>query len=360
MKSLNFDILQVSIISIAAALVLFPLFIKFSPYIGMVDKPNNRKVHSHPIPAIGGFVMVICLIIPCVFYAPAREFILQYRIFYLAVLALMMTGLADDRWDLNVKLRLIIQVTCAAAVATGIRLTSLYGFLGVYELPLILQYSLTIFIIIGVVNAFNLIDGIDGLAGSLALINTLVLAVMSVIVHQSQWLFLLLPMSISLLVFLKYNWKPAKIFMGDSGSLVIGFLISTLGIYFIQTVPAETLVLRPFFIVLITACCMTPVMDSLRVYLGRVQRGKSAFSADQTHLHHFLIHHHLTHTNATLKVIKFQLILIILSVAAIFLLSIAWVIWMQLIAVTFYIWSVQIMRSFYRWYRYIKKMEVTP
>ncbi|MBB5647177.1 glycosyltransferase family 4 protein [Pedobacter cryoconitis] len=359
MKTILLDFVPVILLSIASAILFFPAMIKLSPYLGLVDKPNNRKVHTSPVPAIGGFVIVLCLLMPALFSGILWSFIITHKMIYITLIILMVTGLLDDRWDLPVKLRLIVQLGCAIVIAlAGIRLTSLYGFMGIHELPESAQYFLTVLIIMGVVNAFNLIDGIDGLVGSLGIINILVLIVMSIVSHHEEWLLLLLPLAAALSVFLKYNWKPAKVFMGDSGSLTIGFIVSTSGIYFIQSAQSETLHLAPVFIVLITACCMVPVLDSIRVYLTRMWKGKSAFSADKTHLHHLLIHHHLMHSNATTKIIRLQLVLILFSTAAICLFSIAWVIISQVFIVIIYIYTLQLMTHFYRWYRFIKKMEI--
>ena len=359
MKTMLSDLMPLVLLSIASAIFFFPLLIKLSPYIGMVDKPNNRKVHSSPIPAIGGFVIVLCMLAPALFSDMLRSFIATHQMIYITMITLMLTGLLDDRWDLPVKLRLVVQLGCAIAIAVaGIRLTSLYGFLGIQALPESAQYILTVLIIMGVVNAFNLIDGIDGLVGSLGSISVVVLIVMSVLSHHTEWLLLLLPLAIALVIFLKYNWKPAKLFMGDSGSLTIGFIVSTMGIYFIQSAQSATLHLAPVFIVLVTACCMIPVLDSVRVYLTRMWKRKSPFSADKTHLHHLLINHHLMHSNATVKIIRLQVILLLFSLGAICLVSIAWVIVGQVLVVIFYIYTLQLMTYFYRWYRFIKKMEI--
>ncbi|WP_222536927.1 glycosyltransferase family 4 protein [Pedobacter polysacchareus] len=359
MKTLLLDIVPLTLLSLASAILLFPVLIKISPYLGMVDQPNLRKVHVHPIPAIGGFIIVLCLLIPALFSGLLWTFIIAHKTIYLTLVSMMLIGLLDDRWDLPVKLRLVVQLGCATAIAVaGIRLTSLYGFMGIHELSAFPQYIITVLIIMGVVNAFNLIDGIDGLVGSLGFISILVLIVMSILSHHTEWLLLLVPLASAISVFLKYNWKPAQVFMGDSGSLTIGFVVSTLGIYFIQSAQLKTPHLTPFFIVLITACCMIPVLDSVRVYLTRIWKGKSAFSADKTHLHHLLIHHHLMHSNATHKIIRLQILLLVFSLAAICLFSIVWVIILQVLMVIFYIYSLQVMTYFYRWYRFIKKMEI--
>ena len=226
METLLYQLAFTLIFSVAAAMVLFPLLIKLSPKLGLVDQPDHRKLHLKPIPAIGGFVIVLSLLTVMPFSTPMRDFILSHAATSAAILAMMLIGLFDDRLNLSVKLRLGVQILCAIAIAfDGERITSLHGLLGITQLPLVIQYFLTVFIVTGVTNAFNLIDGIDGLAGSIAIVNIGVLMVMSILVRGFDWLFLLVPFFGALIVFLRYNWRPAKIFMGDSGSLVFGFIV---------------------------------------------------------------------------------------------------------------------------------------
>src|SRR6202012_1025305 len=125
--------------------------------------------HIHPIPAIGGFVITLCLIVVTVFSLPVREFVLKHLAMNIVFIIIMLTGFFDDRLNLSIKLRLGIQIFCAMTIAfEGARINSLHGLFGIYTIPDAMQYILTIVIITGVTNAFNLMDGIDGLAGSMA------------------------------------------------------------------------------------------------------------------------------------------------------------------------------------------------
>jgi len=348
-------------LTLASATVLFPIMIKLSPKLGLVDVPNHRKFHQQPVPAIGGLVIVLSVCLVALFSAPLQLFILGHITMIAAILVIMITGLLDDRLHLSVKLRLLLQILCACAIAwDGARITSLHGLFGIHELPIILQYFLTVLIITGVTNAFNLMDGIDGLAGSMALINILVLAAMSMLVPARGWLFLLLPLCVALVVFLKYNWQPARVFMGDSGSLLFGLVISAVGINFIREAGDNSSKVTSEFIALVTGSCMIPVIDAVRVFYTRIKKGKSPFHADRTHLHHLLTKHYLVHSKATNKILRLHISILLISFFAAMLFNVYWVIIIQVVGVAVYMNFLRMMSYFYRWYRVIKKMELAP
>jgi len=348
-------------LSLASAIILFPIMIRLSPRLGLVDIPDHRKFHRHPVPAIGGLVVVLSICVVAIFSKPLQSFIVAHVTMVTAVLVIMVTGLVDDRRNLSVKLRLLLQILCAFAVAwDGARVTSFHGLFGVHELPVFIQYPLTILIITGITNAFNLMDGIDGLAGSMALINISVLACMSTMLPAGGWLFLLLPLCATLLVFLKYNWRPARVFMGDSGSLVFGLIISAVGINFIREAGDNGSRLTSEFIALVTGTCMIPVLDAVRVFYTRIKKGKSPFHADRTHLHHLLTKHYQVHSRATNKILKIHISVLLISFFAAMLMNVYWVILLQVIGVASYMNFLRMMSIFYRWYRVIKKMELAP
>jgi UDP-GlcNAc:undecaprenyl-phosphate GlcNAc-1-phosphate transferase len=359
MKILFIQLLSTVGLTFCAAIALFPILIKLSPRLGLIDIPNYRKLHRQPVPAIGGFVVIMSLITASLFSAPMQEFIFKHASLNTALVVMMITGLIDDRFNLPVKLRLVIQVLCAFAIAyDGARISSLYGFLGIHDLPLTVQYFLTVFVITGVTNAFNLMDGIDGLAGSMALINMAALSIMSVALSNLSWLFLLLPLMAALTIFLRYNWRPASIFMGDSGSLVFGLIMSSVGISFIRQSGNNETTMTAEFIVIVTGFCTIPVLDAARVFYQRIKKGRSPFHADRTHLHHLLTNHHLVHSTATSKLLKLHIAVLLLSVIAVPFVNIYWVIAGQIIGVAGYIHFLRMMSYFHRWYRVIKKMEL--
>ncbi|RYF75947.1 MAG: undecaprenyl/decaprenyl-phosphate alpha-N-acetylglucosaminyl 1-phosphate transferase [Cytophagaceae bacterium] len=337
--------------------ILLPLLIRLSPMIGLVDRPNDRKVHHQSIPAIGGLTIGLAVIGTAFVYVPLQALLSQHTPLAIALLTLLATGVIDDRLNIRASLRLFIQVSCAVAVAHhGIRLTSLHGLFGINELSLVVQYGLTVLILTGMANAFNLIDGIDGLAGSLALINMVVFSALAVFFGQRTWLALLLPVIGALLAFLKYNWRPARLFMGDGGSVVLGFLIAVLGIIFVEGAYHDQSAYAPQVVVLVTASCMIPVLDALRVFANRIRRGQSPFLADKNHMHHWLLKHRLAHSQITVRMAGVHGTLLVLSLLASAVFSISLVVIAQVGFVFAYTGMMQLSHSFLMSYRLVKSL----
>ncbi|WP_440133398.1 glycosyltransferase family 4 protein [Chitinophaga sancti] len=360
MKNLIIELFPTLVLSLISVSVCFPVMIKLSSKLGLVDRPNDRKVHYKPIPAIGGLVITMSLI-PVLIYNPALPALLkEHKVIAISMLILMVTGLLDDRFGLSPRIRLLIQAGCATwAAMSGYNISSLHGIMGIGHIPTIISWILTAIIITGVTNAFNLIDGIDGLAGSLSLANIIVLGLVAVFIDQEKWLALLLPMAIGLLIFLKYNWRPAKVFMGDSGSLLFGFLTTVIGIHFINASSGLSKEDGEVVTVIVSACCMIPVIDSLRVFYGRMKKGNSPFKADKTHLHHIFLKLHLAHTIATKRLLNLHIVLILLSVIGLKWFTLPWIILGQIAGTFLYISGVRIMSYFQRWYRFLKLQEMS-
>ncbi|MBO0949651.1 glycosyltransferase family 4 protein [Fibrella forsythiae] len=335
--------------------MLLPLLIRLSPLIGLVDRPNDRKVHHQSIPAIGGLTIGLTVIGTAIIYAPLQALFWQHIPLAVALVILLATGVIDDRLNIRASLRLFIQVSCAVAVAHhGIRLTSLHGLFGINELSLVLQYGLTVLILTGMANAFNLIDGIDGLAGSLALINMVLFSTLAVFFGQRTWLALLLPVVGALLAFLKYNWRPARLFMGDGGSVVLGFLIAVLGIVFVERAYQDRSAYVPQVVALVMASCMIPVLDALRVFANRISKGQSPFLADKNHMHHWLLKHRLAHSQITVRMAGIHVTLLLLSLVISVFFSISLVVIVQVGVVFAYTGMMQLSHSFLTSYRLVK------
>ncbi len=358
MNTLLTQALITTAIAVLACIVLMPNLIRWSVKLRLVDIPNERKLHKDPIPSIGGLVMMLSLLIAFALSAGMRQLFVQYWAVGVMLLVLAVTGVLDDRLNLPAKLRLLIQLAGGFLLAwQDIRLHSLHGIFGIGDIPVWLQYALNMLLVAGVTNAFNLLDGIDGLAGSIGFINVLVFAVVMYMLGQLQWLVLLLPFAGVLLVFLKYNWRPARLFMGDGGSLVLGFLVAVMGIISVENAYAQTIVAPDVILVLVSATMMLPVMDTLRVFYTRIQQGRSPFSADKNHLHHWFVRQHLVHSQATTRVSVFHLLLIGFSVIMVFAVAASWVVLWQIALLFLYSKFLQLNLLFKRWYRFIKRME---
>ena len=198
--------------------------------------------------------------------------------------------------------RLLIQVISASLIfSVGFRFNSLMGFLGFFEVPIIFQYFLTIFLVVVIVNAFNLIDGIDGLAGGLSFTGSLMLAIFLVIKDDVVFALLGFALSGSILAFLRYNFNPAKIFMGDTGSIIIGFLISVLVLRVMNVSPnSDGLIDYSVLTKVSFSVILVPVYDAIRVSLLRIKNKTSPFSADKTHIHHLLLKSGFNHKRSAI------------------------------------------------------------
>jgi UDP-GlcNAc:undecaprenyl-phosphate/decaprenyl-phosphate GlcNAc-1-phosphate transferase len=271
--------------------LFIPFIIRLALQRGLVDKPGERKIHKGLIPNLGGVA---------IFIGFAGASLLWVRFFnnldfiwiLTAVILLFLTGVVDDVKGLKATTKLSIQVAVSfILVAGGIRLTSFYGLFGIHELPLAVQYFYSMIVIVGVINAYNFIDGMDGLAGGLGFISFLVMAVIFISFGNVPYAILSFSMAGALLAFLRFNFNPASIFMGDTGALLIGLMIVVLGIKAIEMngtrVHNEEFI--PNMILLVASVMGLPVFDTLRVSLIRISHKKSPFTPDNRHLHHILL-----------------------------------------------------------------------
>lgn len=340
--------------------LFMPAMQGFSHVLCLVDAPvNKRKVHHNPVPAVGGLVIACSVFLMFFLSGYAGQFLAQYPGWAFSVLLLLLVSVLDDRLNLPASLRFGVQLFCAFLVAReGFRITSLYGILGIETLPLPMQYLLTIVVITAITNAFNLIDGIDGLAGSLLFINLLVIALLLYIGGQTLWLYLVLPVLGALPVFLRYNWNPAKVFLGDGGSVVLGFIAITLSLYLANVFANDVYSISAKFMLTLTASLvMIPATDMLRVFLHRLKKGVSPFRADKNHLHHWFLKHRVKHAHATTRLVFLQLFLLLFTLSASFYLNEITVLLFQFVTVAAYTLLLQLHTHFTRWYLLIRRME---
>ena len=313
----NYIILIISpLIALILVLVLTPIFRKVAFKINFVDKPNYRKSHFTAIPLIGGFMVFLASTIALTiskFFEPDFQ---QISPLIIGSFVLLVMGIIDDKVNLRASIKLVIQLGVAIFVyLSGIKIESLFGILGVYEIPDFLKFTLTVLIITGTVNAFNLSDGIDGLAGGLAIIGFTSFSIIALIHKQYLFASLFLTIIGALIGFLKFNLsKKRKIFMGDAGSLFLGYILVVSGIMLIQESNKTSDITRTLSTVI--GVLILPVIDSIRVYRQRIQKGFSPFRADKTHLHHLLLGLKLEHKKATLVIVITAVTLLLISLFA--------------------------------------------
>lgn len=268
-----------------------PIVIQVAKDKKLFDEPDERKVHKTVIPTLGGLGIFAGFIIATLMGVPngiASE--LQY--FVAATTVIFFLGLKDDILVLSASKKFIGQLVAAGIVIKfgGVLLNNMHGFLGIYEIPPVASVVLTIFTIIVITNSFNLIDGVDGLAGSLGVLTTLVFGVYFFFAGQLTYAVMAFTLAGSTVAFLIYNFSPAKIFMGDTGSLLLGLVNAVLVIKFINVAsnPAGKFVLEASP-AMGFAILMIPLFDTLRVFTLRILDRRSPFSPDRTHVHHFLL-----------------------------------------------------------------------
>jgi len=234
-----------------------------------------------------------------------------------ACIILFAMGLKDDLWGVNSRTKFFIQFLAALilVVMGDIRLTSMYGVFGIGNLPYLPGVALTVLTIILIVNAFNLIDGIDSLAGVTGVLANGCFAGLFIYMHQYELAAVSLAMVGALLGFLKFNITPAKLFMGDTGSLLIGLISAVMAIKFIELnkfTPTKSpdIYSAP---ALSVAILIVPIFDTLRVFVLRLYSGVSPFQADRKHIHHRMLRLGFTHLQAAMILVSLNLLCIILA-----------------------------------------------
>jgi len=308
------------LLSITAAflttMILMPIIIKVFRSIDLLDIPDKRKIHRVSTPSLGGIAIFSGIIFALLLSTSFLDLAAQ-KYFLGATFLIFLLGVRDDLSSLLAKHKLVIQIFAAVLVVYfgGWKISGLNGLFGVESFPYGLNEVFTIFVIVVMTNSFNLIDGIDGLAGSIALLISLFFG----------WFFFssgeLLSATISLgiagavLGFLLFNWFPSKVFMGDTGSMTLGFMISTLMIQFLSVpiaVSSGLGITEPVSVCI--ALLILPVYDTLRVFFIRFYQGKSPLAPDRNHIHHVLLKLGMNHGQGTILLILFNAIALFASV----------------------------------------------
>lgn len=292
------------ITSMMVCFLLTPLLIRILHKQHVLDEGGRRKIHKGQIPSMGGIVIFLAFTFAMLAWIPPND-VFNRKFLFSAIILMFITGLRDDIIPLRPRYKLVAQILSAAIVVslTDIRIVSFYGFLGINELPLWVSYTISAFTIIVITNAYNLIDGIDGLAGTVAVISFSFLAVWFYLVGNVEYTIIMFGMTGAVLGFLYYNWHKASIFMGDTGSMFIGFMLAISAIAFIKMngdlVASDSIYHFSASISMAIAIVLFPLFDTLRVFIIRLSQGKSPFIADKQHIHHHLLRLGYTHAEAT-------------------------------------------------------------
>ncbi|HVW96666.1 MAG TPA: MraY family glycosyltransferase [Mucilaginibacter sp.] len=267
------------------------------------DLGHFRKEHDHGIPRLGGVAIFVGFTITSLLFCMTDKS-LPINYLLTGCIILFAMGIKDDLSGVNSNTKFVIQfIVCSILVILGdIRLTGMYGVFGIYELPYAVSAALSILLILLVVNAFNLIDGIDGLAATTGIIANGAFAILFIYVKQYELAAVSFAMAGSILGFLRFNITPAKIFMGDTGSLLIGLISAVMALKFMQvnTITPTTLPDIYEAPALTVAILIGPIFDTIRVFVVRIINGGSPFTADRNHIHHRMLKLGFTHLQTTL------------------------------------------------------------
>ncbi|MCE3228103.1 MAG: hypothetical protein K0S32_2654 [Bacteroidetes bacterium] len=310
-----------------------PALIKVAVLKRLIDSPTEeRKIHKRSVPTIGGIIIFAGTLFAYAlwyniddmrYYDKIFQSVKEFKLIIATSLILFFVGVKDDIIGTAPVKKLFAHIIVALILVLmgEIRITSLHGIFGVYEIPIWGSVFLSIFTYVVVVNSFNLIDGVDGLAAGVGFLSCCAFGTWFIFANEFPYAALSFSLAGALLGFLIFNFSPAKIFMGDSGSLVIGMFVCVLAIKMIEY-PIQSL--NPFWVhiskpVFAVAALIYPLLDTLRVFIIRALKGQSPFMADRNHLHHKLIDCKYSHAKAVIIIYIFTVLTIGASMLSYFI-----------------------------------------
>ena len=305
------------ITSFALTYLAIPSIIHIAVKKNLMDEPGDRRSHKVSTPSLGGIGIFAGTVFSIILWTPFNYFgDLQYIL--CAFIIIFLIGAKDDIDPMSPSKKFLGELFAAGILVfrAKIQLTSLYGFFGIYAIPEFASIILSMFTILVIINAFNLIDGINGLSASLGLLITSVLGIWFLLVGSIEISIVAFALCGALVAFLKYNITPAKIFMGDTGALLLGTVCSILAIKFIEL--HNVIIDSPYTFSsapsVAIAILILPLFDTIRVFVLRIMEGKSPFNPDRKHIHHIMIDLGLTHMQATGVLFLTNILFIILAV----------------------------------------------
>ncbi|MES2803311.1 MAG: MraY family glycosyltransferase [Bdellovibrionota bacterium] len=292
-------------LALAIAVVGIPAVIKVAELKHLFDEPDDqRKTHVRKTPTLGGVAIFAGVILSFSLLKDLQN-LTDVKFLVPALIMIFFTGIKDDILELTPIKKFLAQFVCAFLIAFlgNIKINSFYGMFGLQEMPGWVAVIFTMLVIVTIINCYNLIDGADGLAGSQGMLSAVTFGIWFVQTNHWSLAFLSFALAGSLFGFLFFNWQPAKIFMGDTGAMLIGFVLSVLAIHFIELNKALTIA-PEYWVHASPSVAMgilaIPMFDMLRVFGLRLIKRKSPFHPDRTHLHHLLIDLGFSHRKLSL------------------------------------------------------------
>jgi UDP-GlcNAc:undecaprenyl-phosphate/decaprenyl-phosphate GlcNAc-1-phosphate transferase len=316
--NINLKLIFCFCVAFVISFFLIPSLVEIAKAKSLFAEPNDRTSHIYKTPTLGGLAIFNGIAISLLIFFDFSDFPkFQYTIAGLMII--FFTGLKDDIIGITPFKKLVAQIIAViiTIVFGRILITNLHGFLGIWEINYHIGILITIITIVGITNCFNLMDGIDGLSASLGMLVSLTFGAWFYLVREYNWAIMAAAMVGALLAFFFFNvyGKKNKIFMGDTGALLLGFILAVMAIKFnelnitlkspwaIHAAPAVSI-----------GIMIIPIFDTLRVFLTRIFTNRYPFSPDKTHIHHYLLQLGLSHFQATL----------VLFLASIFFIAVSW------------------------------------
>lgn len=303
--------------SLVVTYLSMPSLIKLALRLNLLDVPENRSSHSVSTPFLGGIAIFGGTFLSVVLFLPF-DHLVTLRYMLSAYLIMFMLGARDDVEPLTPSIKMAgqILVSCALVFGAGIRLTSLYGMFGVWDISYTVSILLTIFTLLVIINAVNLIDGIDALCSSFGLLSMAAFGTWFYLTQHLEYAVLATALAGALISFLRFNFTPAKIFMGDTGSLFIGLTCAIMAITFIEFNGTTSVLAYKYSAApaIAMAVLILPLSDLLRVFIIRLLKRKSPFAPDRNHLHHILTDLGYSHIQATLMLLLINVLCLVLAI----------------------------------------------
>ena len=310
-------------ISVLLSSIFVPIFRKFALAKDIIAVPSIRRSHTNKIPVLGGvsiyFVLFFTILVVSQYLILIIEIerFIQLYYFGFAASILFSVGLIDDVYGLKPRIKLFFQLLASyvlICITDNLIIDSMYGLFGIFKLHPIICCPLTIFIFIVFVNMLNLIDGIDGLASGISIVALAFFGIISFLSNNNVSLILSIAGLGSLLPFFYYNvYSDKKIFLGDNGSLLLGILLIYLTLDFLSFDTTGILLMGNNKILLLMSLFSYPLVDTMRIFIVRILRKKSPFSADKNHIHHHLLRLGYSHKKASTFILMYTCSITIIS-----------------------------------------------
>lgn len=313
--NITLKLIIMALLSLAVTTVVYPLVLRYALRHQVVDNPDARKIHRQPVPVMGGVVVYAGILAGCL----ALALLIERASIHWALMALttmLVLGVWDDIKNLSAVLRLFLQfgIVGAYIAFTGIYIHSFHGLSGIHEISPWLSIPLSLVTGVGIINAINMIDGIDGYSSGYGFMACSCFAALFIVAGQQVWSALAVIVAASLIPFFMHNvfGVKSKMFIGDGGTMMLGFMMTifALGVPSLRSAPrleSQGIGLLAFTL----AVLCIPIFDTLRVMTARMVRGHSPFKPDKSHLHHLFIDMGFSHLGAAMIILAMNLFVIL-------------------------------------------------